>query len=468
MSHKLGICIPYRNRKEHIERLIPHLSKHLTEKGIEHTFYVGHQIDDKLFNRGAMKNIAAYYAFEDGCDYIAWHDVDMLITGEGQQMLGDYSYPEETPIHIATKLSKYNYGLGYDQYFGGVVLFTKEQAYKTNGYSNDYWDWGQEDDDLFWRCYFEGYTTGKVFKKYENRSVGIFNGDDTLVALSTDREISSCLHNDHTISILFNAEQQPEKVPIWLVGDSEKRFIEYPLIRKDGSWTWGLSFNNSRAVTMQLFDKDNMRHYNWGKRFEGLWTWVTMSFKSETNEIFFYINDTLTTQMNGVKSEVPFPINKLRTHDAVRPFLIGFCNQTNTRYKGKIADIKIFNTFKENIMDAIEGEDDLVLRYNFSERLESSKIDIVEENIEVVENILPYRREGSFYCLPHIDEGFMNGGWAKGETTARNEKRFVTEMQQGKINYKEDGLNKILDVLDVNNVNEKLYPNTKFINVIMK
>ena len=67
-----------------------------------------------------------------------------------------------------------------------------------------------------------------------------------------------------------------------------------------------------------------------------------------------------------------------------------------------------------------------------------------------------------------MDEGFINGQWAKGETTAKNEKRFVTEMQQGKINYKEDGLNKILDVLDVNNVNNKLYPNTKFINVIMK
>jgi hypothetical protein len=75
-----------------------------------------------------MKNIAAYYAFKDGCDYIAWHDVDMLPHEEC-----DYSYPEETPIHIATKLSKYQYGLGYDQYFGGVVLFTKEQAERTNG-----------------------------------------------------------------------------------------------------------------------------------------------------------------------------------------------------------------------------------------------------------------------------------------------------------------------------------------------
>ena len=178
MSHKLGICIPYRNRKEHVEKLIPHLSKLLTEQGIEHTFYVGHQIDDKLFNRGAMKNIAAHVAFEDGCDYIAWHDVDMLSHDIEGHIGGDYSYPEDNPIHIATKLSKYGYGLGYDQYFGGVVLFTKEQAYGTNGYSNEYWDWGQEDDDLFWRCYYEGMTSGKIFKKYENKKVVNFNGDN--------------------------------------------------------------------------------------------------------------------------------------------------------------------------------------------------------------------------------------------------------------------------------------------------
>ena len=172
--------------------------------------------------------------------------------------------------------------------------------------------------------------------------------------------------------------------------------------------------------------------------------------------------------MNGIKNDSPFPVNPLRTNDAVKPFLLGYCAQTNTRYKGKIADVKIFNTFKENIMDAIDGEEDLVLRYDFSTLNEVSKIDIVKEDIEVVENILPNRREGSFYCLPHIDEGFMNGTWAKGETTARNEKRFVTEMQQGKIDYKIDGLNNILNVTDIDNIDVSLYPNTKFINVKMK
>jgi hypothetical protein len=466
MSHKLGICIPYRNRKEHIERLIPHLSKHLTSRNIDHKFYVGHQVDDKLFNRGAMKNIAAHYAFEDGCDYIAWHDVDMLSHEDG-----DYSYPEKYPLHIATKLSKYQYGLGYDQYFGGVVLFTKEQAYDTNGYSNEYWDWGQEDDDLFWRCYFEGMTTGKIIKKYSNKRVANFNGNDSFITIPTDREISSSLHGDHTISILFNAEQQQEKTPIWLVGDTMKRFVEYPLLRKDGSWTWGLSFNNSRAVTMTLFDRDNRHHYNWAKRFEGLWTWVTLTYREGDNQVYFYINDELVCQMDGIKQKKPFPIfGQLRSHDAVRPFLIGFCNHMNTFFKGKIAEVNISNKFTDNILEIFEDKKDQLINCNFTNnlQLQNNNVTFTDEDIEIVENILPFRVEGSFECMSHVDEGYVNGGWAKGETTARNEKRFVTEMQQGKIKYKEDGLNKILDVMDIDSVDETLYPNTMFINVKMK
>ena len=461
MSHKLGICIPYRNRKEHLEKLIPHLSKHLTERGIDHKFYVGHQVDEKLFNRGAMKNIAAKFAFDDGCDYIAWHDVDMLPHEES-----DYSYPSENPIHIATKLSKYNYGLGYDQYFGGVVLFTKEQAELTNGYSNDYWDWGQEDDDLFWRCYYEGMTTGNIYKTIENKTVANFNGNDSFVSIPTNREISSCLHNDHTITITFNAEQQDEKVPIWLVGDREKRFIEYPLLRKDGSWTWGLSFNNSRAVTMVLFDRENRHHYNWAKRFEGMWTQVTLSFNSEEKKAYFYVNGELISQMNGIKQNVPFPIlSDLRSHDAVKPFLVGFCNHMNTYYKGKISEVKIYNKFFNDFNDIEKNTEDLVLNCDFNlDNFQNSNITLTNEDIEIIENIVPYRRDSKFECLPHIDEGFINGNWAKGETTARNEKRFVTEMQQGKIDYKIDGLNKISEVIEIDNVDETSYNNTSIIN----
>jgi len=475
MKHKIGICIPYRNRQEHLEKLIPILSKHLEKQGIDYGFYVGHQVDDKLFNRGGMKNIAAEYAFNDGCDYVAWHDVDMLPFNE----TCDYSYPEITPIHIATKLSKYNYGLGYDQYFGGVVLFNKEQVEKTNGYSNEYWDWGQEDDDLFWRCHFENYTTGKVFKKYENKPYAKFNGESSFILLPTNRTVSNCLHKNHTISILFKAEQQQEKVPIWLVGDKNKKFIEYPIFRKDGSWTYGISFNNSRSVTMTLFDKENNYWYNYAKRFEEMWTWVTISYSEEDKSAYFYINDELIRNMNGIKENLPFPIDNLKRQDNVKPFLLGFCNHTGNHYKGFISEVKIFDEFynQKNINNIFENNN-LVLHYDFIDidngvfdkisgvQAEGRDVDFFESDIEVIENILPYRKEGMFYCIPHSDEGFVNGKWFKGETTARNERRLVTEMQQKKIDYKNDGMNNILDVTEVISVDKTSYTtiiNTKMI-----
>jgi hypothetical protein len=48
--------------------------------------------------------------------------------------------------------------------------------------------------------------------------------------------------------------------------------------------------------------------------------------------------------------------------------------------------------------------------------------------------------------------------WAKGETTARNERRYVLEMQQDKIDYKNDGLSTLkyelvnIEQLDENSV----------------
>ena len=71
MGHKLGICVPYRDtgdgvRKGHLDRLVPHLEKFLGERNIDFRVYVGHQVDDKLFNRSGTKNAAFLAAIEDG------------------------------------------------------------------------------------------------------------------------------------------------------------------------------------------------------------------------------------------------------------------------------------------------------------------------------------------------------------------------------------------------------------------
>jgi len=145
---KLGVCIPYRDngdgvRQEHLDKLIPHLEEFLGKQGIDFTCYVGHQIDNGKFHRSGTKNIAYLEAKKDGCDYFAFHDVDMLPHDDC-----DYLHPGDTPKHIATYLSQWGYTLRDTEYFGGVVIFTAEQFERINGYNTDYVGWGMEDDDL--------------------------------------------------------------------------------------------------------------------------------------------------------------------------------------------------------------------------------------------------------------------------------------------------------------------------------
>ena len=90
---------------------------------------------------------------------------------------------------------------------------------------------------------------------------------------------------------------------------------------------------------MQLIDRDGGNHYNWAKRFEGLWTRVTLSFNSEENSAYFYVNDELISQVDDIKQNLPFNLNKkLRTHDSQRPFLLGYCPFMKTFFKGKISE----------------------------------------------------------------------------------------------------------------------------------
>jgi hypothetical protein len=99
---KLGVCVPYRNREEHLAQFSPRVHKFLEERGREHKIYFAHQCDNLLFNRGKMKNIAADIAFKDGCDYIVWHDIDMIPEDDSC----DYSYNPENPKHLAVEYHK--------------------------------------------------------------------------------------------------------------------------------------------------------------------------------------------------------------------------------------------------------------------------------------------------------------------------------------------------------------------------
>ena len=90
-----------------------------------------------------------------------------------------------------------------------------------------------------------------------------------------------------------------------------------------------------------------------------------------------------------------------------------------------------------------------------------------EWKIEIPYTVIPHRKPGRLKCLPHKDEGLVkdengNDRWAKGETTARNERRYVLQMQQGNWDYKLDGMNSLkYELISI----DELGPKAKMINV---
>ena len=472
---KLGVCVPYRNREAHLREFIPKVGQYLQNRGIDFCMYFCHQTDDKLFNRGATKNIAAKFAFEDGCDYIVWHDIDMIPEEGGG---ADYSYPAEHPVHIATQISQMNYELKYFEYFGGAVLFTKEQVERTNGYSNDYWDWGMEDDDLFWRCYLEGMVDNKVCLELPNCKYLHFTGQDSYAKISPTRELRNFTGNSHTISILCRAFQQPEKNPIFLIGDRARKYVEYPVMIIPG-YDYGFQFNNSKAMSLQFWNTFNNIGYMWIKRYDAQWSWLTGTFDADKKVARFYLNGNESDSRFGDGSPSPLGWEgKLKVYGG-SPIYLGTTpsvprEDSRRFFKGDIAGVKIWNRcldpqeIKEEFKNL--NEEGLLFSLDFNKELplnfQMFNVEEREEDIKVPSSILPYRKPGRFTCLPHIDEGLVGGKWAKGETTARNERRYQIEMQQGKINYKDDGIAQVKYRFKLVGI-DQLTPWAKMINVTL-
>ena len=198
-KQKLGILVPYRNREDHLKYFVPSIKEYLDECGIPHNIYIIEQGNKKPFNRGKLLNVG-YELFKDECDYVCFHDVDLI----PQEDSCDYSVVHR-PTHLASRLSKFNYQLVYDEYFGGVTLFNKNHFELINGFSNEYWGWGYEDDDILYRCRKRGVPLyenrlGKYSKlSHENKMVLQFI-DKSYIKVIPGQVLSDTFKDSFTIS----------------------------------------------------------------------------------------------------------------------------------------------------------------------------------------------------------------------------------------------------------------------------
>ncbi|XP_067674893.1 beta-1,4-N-acetylgalactosaminyltransferase bre-4-like isoform X2 [Haliotis asinina] len=151
--YRVAIIIPYRDRLHHLVVLLAHLLPILRRQQLDFRVFVVEQFGNATFNKGRIMNAAfkeALKIFDFQC--VVFHDVD-LIPEDDRNM---YSCPWQ-PRHMSVAIDEMNYRLKYDILVGGVLNLRVEHYQELNGYSNMYWGWGAEDDDMAYRILHVGF-----------------------------------------------------------------------------------------------------------------------------------------------------------------------------------------------------------------------------------------------------------------------------------------------------------------------
>ncbi|XP_033030575.1 beta-1,4-galactosyltransferase 3 [Lacerta agilis] len=150
---RTAIIIPHRNRETHLRHLLYYLHPFLQRQQLQYGIYVVHQAGNATFNRAKLLNVGVKEALKDeewNCLFL--HDVDLIPENDHNLYICD----PWSPKHVSVAMNKFGYNLPYSQYFGGVSALTPDQYLKINGFPNEYWGWGGEDDDIATRVRLAG------------------------------------------------------------------------------------------------------------------------------------------------------------------------------------------------------------------------------------------------------------------------------------------------------------------------
>ena len=150
---KIAIIVPFRDlqpvqkRAEHLKQFIaymgPFMKKAISQFSNNSTFhiFIVEQSPEYKFNRGALLNLGFIEASKQGYNVFIFHDVDLL---PGDSMAPYYIKNPKIPIHIARCWDRYK----GQEYLGGIISISGKNFNELNGYPNNYWGWGGEDDEL--------------------------------------------------------------------------------------------------------------------------------------------------------------------------------------------------------------------------------------------------------------------------------------------------------------------------------
>ncbi|XP_061842457.1 beta-1,4-galactosyltransferase 4-like isoform X2 [Nerophis lumbriciformis] len=150
--HRTAIIIPYRNRERHLKYLLYNLHPFLQRQQLDYRIYIINQAGNYTFNKARLMNAGFWEVMqEEEWECIFFHDVDLIPEDDRNNYLCG-----SNPKHFSVAVNKFDYKLPYQACFGGVTAFTPLQYRKINGFPNNYWGWGGEDDDIGLRVSLAG------------------------------------------------------------------------------------------------------------------------------------------------------------------------------------------------------------------------------------------------------------------------------------------------------------------------
>lgn len=448
-NHKVGIIVPYRNRYGQLLQLKSSIRKHLQSQKIEFELIVVEQDGAKTFNRGKLLNIGYITAKKLKCDYIVFHDVDMI------PFKVDYSY-SEFPVHLATDFSaKGSNRMVFDEYFGGVTLFPIEIFEEINGYSNEYWGWGYEDDDLLFRCKIFGVDLAK-------KEVKMMGGNTAALKLNG---INSYVKSKNVVDlsepITFFVSFYPDEI----MCDHLQYDDTYPVLSIPG---YGLliTHNSYKRYNFEVFDVNkNVIYINSDIKTE-YQTNICVTIDPRRKSIKMYQDGNLVL----VKSYE----NELINDKDIKFMYMGVNDPKNETYikyyRGLINNLAVYSKcLTEDEIKEISNNRYFGLSYNFGKYnsdyalklyydakfIKNYKLmdlsgngndgEIVNSEIvgyafeETKTLLIPHRRDGTFVLLPHEENGYVGNGW-KDITTRYNQLKYHNEVCKGSRNTKKDGI----------------------------
>lgn len=142
--HRVAVIVPYRDRPDNLRVFLHHMHQYLRKQELDYGIYIIEQSAGDDFNRAKLLNVGYEVSkrlHDHNC--FVFHDVDLI--PENDRSI--YAC-QEHPYHLSRCLDIYGYVPSYPTIFGGVCALREEHMEKVNGFSNVFWGWGGEDDDM--------------------------------------------------------------------------------------------------------------------------------------------------------------------------------------------------------------------------------------------------------------------------------------------------------------------------------